>query len=206
MIPRLEFRAAVGWAIVVPRPFPRCSGIIAVLPTKGRCLVLVRRRSIQSLVLLKGWRSISSPTRRRLGSRPYSPDKVLCSTDFPLFRLAEQYLIYIEAVARGGSGGDAGTALTYFNLLRTRAYGNASGNVGSYSLNDILNERQKELYWECFRRTDLIRYNEFTSSNYLWPWKGGVIGGTGVDAHLNLLPLPATELNSNPSLVQNPGY
>ena len=140
------------------------------------------------------------------GVTPYSPDGVLCSTDFPLFRLAEQYLIYIEAVARGGSGGDAATALSYFNLLRTRAYGNASGNVASYSLNDILNERQKELYWECFRRTDLIRYNEFTSSTYLWPWKGGVIGGTGVDAHLNLLPLPATELNSNPSLVQNPGY
>jgi starch-binding outer membrane protein, SusD/RagB family len=140
------------------------------------------------------------------GSTPYSPDGVLCSTDFPLFRLAEMYLVYIEAVARGGSGGDAGTALTYFNQLRTRAYGNASGNVASYTLSDILSERQKELYWECFRRTDLIRYGMFTGSTYLWPWKGGVQGGTGVDAHLNLLPLPATELNSNPGLVQNPGY
>ena len=140
------------------------------------------------------------------GTTPYSPDGVLCSTDFPLFRLAEMYLVYIEAVARGGSGGDAGTALTYFNLLRTRAYGNASGNVASYTLSDILSERQKELYWECFRRTDLIRYGMFTGSTYLWPWKGGVQGGTAVDAHLNLLPLPATELNSNPGLIQNPGY
>jgi len=140
------------------------------------------------------------------GTTPYSPDGVLCSTDFPLFRLAEQYLIYIEAVARGGSGGDAATALNYFNLLRTRAYGNSSGNVTSYTLTDILNERQKELYWECFRRTDLIRYGMFTGSAYIWPWKGGVQNGTSVDAHLNLLPLPATELNSNPSLVQNPGY
>ncbi len=140
------------------------------------------------------------------GTTPYSPNGVLCSTDFPLFRLAEMYLVYIEAVARGGSGGDSGSALAYFNLLRTRAYVNWNGNVASYTLSDILNERQKELYWECFRRTDLIRYGMFTGGSYLWPWKGGVQGGTAVDAHLNLLPLPATELNSNPGLVQNPGY
>jgi hypothetical protein len=140
------------------------------------------------------------------GTTPYSPNGVLCSTDFPLFRLAEMYLVYIEAQARGGSGGDAGTALSYFNTLRTRAYGNTSGNVSSYTLTDILNERQKELYWEGFRRTDLIRYGMFTSSNYVWPWKGGVQNGTGVDAHLNLLPLPATEINANPNLTQNPGY
>jgi hypothetical protein len=91
-------------------------------------------------------------------------------------------------------------------LLRTRAYGNANGNVGSYTLTDVLNERQKELYWECFRRTDLIRYGMFTGGTYLWPWKGGVQAGAAVDSHLGLLPLPATELNSNPSLVQNPGY
>lgn len=140
------------------------------------------------------------------GSTPYSPNGVLCSTDFPLFRLAEMYLIYIEAVTRGGSGGDAGTALNYFNTLRARGYGNTNGNVGSFTLGDVLNERQRELYWECFRRTDLIRFGAFTTATYLWPWKGGVAGGTAVDAHFNLLPLPAPEVNSNPSLIQNPGY
>ena len=50
-----------------------------------------------------------------------------CSTDFPLFRLAEQYLIYAEAVLRGGAGGDPNTALSYINLLRERAYGNTFG-------------------------------------------------------------------------------
>ena len=141
------------------------------------------------------------------GVTPYSPNGVLCSTDFPLFRLAEMYLVYIEAVARGGSGGDAGTALDYFNRLRTRAYWPGSGGtVSSYTLQDILNERQRELYWECFRRTDLIRYNMFAGSTYLWPWKGGIAAGTSIDAHLNLLPLPSPEVNSNPNLVQNPGY
>lgn len=140
------------------------------------------------------------------GSTPYSPNGVLCSTDFPLFRLAEQYLNYIEAVARGGKGGDAATALGYFNLLRERGYENTSGDVTSYSLPDILNERQREMYWEGLRRTDLIRFGEFTSSNYLWPWKGGIAGGIGVDAHYNLLPIPSTEIISNTNLKQNPGY
>jgi hypothetical protein len=116
------------------------------------------------------------------------------------------YLVYIEAVARGGSGGNTTTSLQYFNMLRTRAYESTGGNITSFTLTDILNERQRELYWEGFRRSDLIRYGLFTGSNYLWPWKAGVPAGAGVDAHFNLLPLPAPEVNSNPNLIQNPGY
>ena len=140
------------------------------------------------------------------GKTPYSPNGVLCNTDFPLFRLAEMYLVYIEAVKRGGSGGGDATALQYFNLLRQRGYENNSGNVTSYSLADVMNERQRELYWEGSRRTDLIRFNAFTGSNYLWPWKGGVQGGAGVDNHYALFPIPAAEIISNPNLTQNPGY
>ncbi len=140
------------------------------------------------------------------GTTPYSPNGVLVSTDFPLFRLAEMYLNYIEAVKRGGAGGDAATALGYFNKLRERAYENTSEDVSTYSLDDVLNERQRELYWECFRRTDLVRFGYFTSGSYLWPWKGGVAGGIGVDAHYNLFPIPASDILSNTNLVQNPGY
>jgi hypothetical protein len=62
------------------------------------------------------------------------------------------------------------------------------------------------LIWESFRRSDLIRFGLFTSQSYLWPWKGGVASGTGVDAHFNLFPLSATDVNANPNLKQNPGY
>jgi len=128
-----------------------------------------------------------------------------CSADFPLFRLAEQYLIYAEAVLQGGTGGDATTALGYINQIRTRA--NASTiNAGQLTLSFLLDERQRELYWECFRRTDLIRYGLFTSGNYLWPWKGGVESGTGVDAHFNLYAIPEQDRAVNPNLKQNPGY
>jgi hypothetical protein len=140
------------------------------------------------------------------GVTPYSPNGVLCSTDFPLFRLGEMYLVYIEAVARGGAGGDATTALGYFNLLRARGYEDNSGAVTTYTLTDILNERERELYWEGFRRTDLIRYGQFTNNTFLWPWKGGVPAGTAVDDHFNLYPIPSTDIISNPSLKQNTGY
>jgi hypothetical protein len=130
------------------------------------------------------------------------------SIDFPLFRLAEIYLIYAEAVLRGGSGGDAGTALGYINALRTRAYGNTSGNINASQLTTdfVLDERGRELYYECFRRTDLIRYGKFTTGAYLWAWKGGVEGGTAVADKYNLFPIPSTDLSSNPNLKQNSGY
>jgi starch-binding outer membrane protein, SusD/RagB family len=128
--------------------------------------------------------------------------------DFPLFRLAETYLIYAEAVLRGGTGGDATTALGYINALRTRGYGNNSGNISLSGLTTdfILDERARELFWEGFRRTDLIRYNKFTTAAYLWAWKGGVASGTAVDAKYNIFPIPSTDLSANPNLVQNPGY
>lgn len=142
---------------------------------------------------------------KRDGSNGSSLD--FSDIDMPLFRLPEMYLNYAEATLRGGNG-DRTLALQYINNLRERAYGNSSGNIGAadLTLNFILDERARELYWEGYRRTDLVRYGEFTSSSYVWPWKGGVKSGTGVPAYRNLYPLPLTDVQANPNLVQNPGY
>lgn len=128
---------------------------------------------------------------------------------FPLFRFGEIYLDYAEAVVRGGSGGDANTALGYINALRGRAYGDSGTytiNASQLTLPFILDERGREMYYECCRRTDLIRFGEFTTGTYLWAWKGGVLGGTAVDDKYNLFPIPTTDLSANPNLKQNPGY
>jgi len=134
------------------------------------------------------------------------PDFV--DTDYPVFRLADVNLMYAEAVLRGGTGGDAATALGYVNALRQRAYGNATGNItsGQLTLDFIIDERARELYWEGHRRTDLIRFGKFSSGTYVWPWKGKVAAGVATDAHLNLYPIPSNDLGANPTLVQNPGY
>lgn len=128
--------------------------------------------------------------------------------DFPLFRLPEMHLIYAEAAARVGSAGDKATALTYINALRQRAYGNTSGAIAAAALTPefVLDERARELYWEGHRRTDLIRFGRFTDASYLWPWKGGVKGGTSVGAFRNVYPLPSADVSSNPNLKQNTGY
>ena len=128
-------------------------------------------------------------------------------TDIPLIRLAEIYLNYAEATLRGG-GGDISTAVTRINELRMRAYGGPSGNIsaGDLTLDFVLDERSRELYWEGQRRTDLIRYNYFTSGTYLWPFKGNQPNGVGVGAFRRLFPIPSNTLSSNPNLQQNPGY
>ena len=127
--------------------------------------------------------------------------------DFPMFRLADVYLMYAEAVLRGGTGGSTAQALQYFNALRERAYGSSAGNVASLSLDLILDERARELCWEGHRRTDLIRYGRFTTAAYLWPWKGNVKDGRAVEDRFNLFPIPSSDLVANPNLVKNnPGY
>jgi hypothetical protein len=129
-------------------------------------------------------------------------------TDFPMFRLAEVYLNYAEATLRGGAGGNTTTALNYVNALRTRAYGNTSGNINSAQMTVpyLLDERARELYWEAVRRTDLIRYGQFTEGTYLWAWKGGIQAGRSVANTRKLFPIPSADLVANPNLVQNPGY
>lgn len=124
--------------------------------------------------------------------------------DFPMFRLADAYLMYAECAARGAA--NVGTGLFYVNQLRERAYGNSNFNLSSIDPLTVLDERARELHWECTRRTDLIRYNLFTTGDYVWPFKGGVAAGTGVASHLKLYPLPTSDIVLNPNLIQNPGY
>lgn len=141
-------------------------------------------------------------------------------TDFPLFRLGEVYLMYAEAVARGGEGGSTSKAVEYIQNLRKRAntaYSevteswlaentSVSGSTASVAYGNILNERCRELYWEATRRTDLIRFGLFTSNSYTWAEKGGVISGVGVDDKYNLFPIPVSDISVNGNLHQNEGY
>lgn len=125
--------------------------------------------------------------------------------DFPMFRAADAYLMYAECAARGAA--DAGMGLMYMNQLRERAYGDDSGNLSTLpNLQGILDERALELHWEGHRRTDLIRFGQFTTGDYLWEFKGNDAQGTAVSSHLRLYPLSADDVIANPNLTQNDGY
>jgi len=129
--------------------------------------------------------------------------KAYSDIDYPMIRLGEIYLIYIEACMRLGQ---TNAAMTYVQALAQRAGINA---VSASEINDdwILAERFRELLWEGHRRTDLIRFDRFTSSSFLWTYKGGDnYNGQGFSDHMKIFAIPSTELASNPELHQNPGY
>ncbi|MEL6986424.1 MAG: RagB/SusD family nutrient uptake outer membrane protein, partial [Bacteroidota bacterium] len=90
----------------------------------------------------------------------------------------------------------------------TRAYKESAAAIpmDQLTLDFILDERARELFWECHRRTDLVRFGKFSNSDYVWPWKGGVKDGQAVDSKFDIYPIPSSDLNANPNLQQNPGY
>ena len=143
-------------------------------------------------------------------------------TDYPLFRLADVYLMYAECVARikgtdwdPWNGGTDATdpnviasrkkgAIYWINLLRERA-GASDVWASNFADDDaliqfILDERARELYHEAYRRTDLVRFQQFTTNKYIWQWKGGTHDGQAVDSKYNIYPIPNTELTANPNL------
>jgi len=131
-------------------------------------------------------------------------------TDFPLFRLADVYLMLAESVLRGGSGSSPAIALDLVNQLRARAFGESYETAGKLATADlttdfILDERARELCWKCTRRTDLIRFNRFTTADYIWQWKGGTKDGRAVDTKYNIYPIPTSDLTANPNL-KNENY
>lgn len=121
------------------------------------------------------------------------------NTDFPVFRYADALLMKAECAARGASV----DGLAALNAVRKRA---GLGEVASYELAEVLDERARELAQEGWRRQDLIRFGKFTTADYLWQWKGGVKAGKAVGSHMNLFPIPETDKNANANLVQNLGY
>ena len=98
-------------------------------------------------------------------------------------------------------------SVDYINLLRGRAYGDTSGDISSsdLTLDFILDERSRELYWEATRRIDLVRFGQFTDAG-LWPWKGNVPEGRLTESFRDVYPIPASDLLANPNLEQNEGY
>ncbi len=165
--------------------------------TDGKTLEVEDISSFKSGYGIKKFKNLTRDGKT--GSDNTHPD-----TDFPMFRLADMYLTYAESVLRGGAG-DKATALKYVNDIRKRA--NADEVIDQkLTLDFILDERARELYWEGHRRTDLIRFGKFTSGSYVWDWKGNTKNGKEVESYLSLYPISADDLTANSNLKQNPGY
>ncbi|MBD2767264.1 RagB/SusD family nutrient uptake outer membrane protein [Hymenobacter sp. BT664] len=120
--------------------------------------------------------------------------------DHVSFRLADVLLMKAEAILRGGTATSAGsygsTPLDLVNAIRTHPSRGASA-LTSLSLDELLDERGRELYNEEWRRQDLIRFGKFLLPRASKP--------QSADKYL-LFPIPQTQVDVNPNLAQNPGY
>lgn len=126
--------------------------------------------------------------------------KAYSDIDYPLIRLGEIYLIYAEACMHLDMVSEA---LPYMEKLAERAGVEAEDFIDQ---NFLIAERARELMWEGHRRTDLIRYGVFNTSEYTWPYKGNSYQGTGFPEYMNIFAIPLTDLAANVDLKQNPGY
>lgn len=131
-----------------------------------------------------------------------SHDTYDLDTDYFLFRVAEAYLNAAEAAYHLNG---AAAAKQYLDPIRERA--NATP-MNSYTAEDILAERGRELYCEGLRRPDLIRFNQYGGSQatYIWDYKGGYPNGGSFEKYRNLYPIPTSEIQANTNLIQIDGY
>ena len=162
--------------------------------SKQRTITTEEKTTFESGLGILKWSNVYSD-----GSTPH--DVTFSDTDIPLFRVAEAYLTLAEANFR--MKGDDAITLNAINELRNRAHATP---LNSVTKDDILDEWSREFYFEGRRRSDLIRFDRFTSGSYLWDWKGGTYEGNGVSRIYNLYPIPANELNANKNMTQNLGY
>ncbi|WP_207510652.1 RagB/SusD family nutrient uptake outer membrane protein [Longitalea luteola] len=145
----------------------------------------------------------------------YYPDKSttaatrMSGNDMPIFRLADIYLMKAEAIMRGAAAttvnGELQDELTLLNKVRARAKAPLATSV---TLDELLDERGRELHWENWRRNDLIRFGKYEVE---YPIPGdvatsGYTPGMNKDIRRRIFPIPTSERKLNANLDQNPGY
>lgn len=111
--------------------------------------------------------------------------------DYVVFRYADVLLMKAEALLRTNN---AAAGLTIVNSIRTKR--NAP-ILATLDANALIDERGRELYFEGWRRQDLIRFGKF-----LTPWQEKPTD----DPKYLIFPIPSEQLAVNPNLEQNPGY
>lgn len=163
----------------------------------------VNDRTGARLVFTVDFNDITQATEGE-GSRvykwPIDPNHELRNhgNDFPIFRLAEMYLIKAEAANELGRTAEAAGLI---NQVRARVFDPdeplSAGLSQEQVRQAILDERLFELMDEAKRRADLIRHGQWTDPWYEKPQ---------TEPFRILMPIPQTQLDANPLLVQNPGY
>ena len=123
-------------------------------------------------------------------------DGKLMDNDWVIFRYADAVLMKAEALLRTGKDDEA---LELVNVVRSRA---GAPELGTLTLDILLEERLREFAWEGLRRQDLVRFGRFGATTTLRPQ----LPGEATSRYTDIFPIPADIRALAPSLEQNPGY
>lgn len=113
------------------------------------------------------------------------------NSDFPIYRLADIYLMKAEALMRLNGEKATQEAVDMVNLVRERT-GLEKYTIATLTMDELLAERGRELAWEGHRRQDLIRFGKFTS--------GGWEFTEPHSTNRNIFPIPRWVLDANPGV------
>ena len=130
----------------------------------------------------------------------------LAGNDWIVLRLADVYLMHVEAIMAGGSETSASTARNSFNEIRLRAGMPIINAPNPVTKLDLANERRVELAFENHRWFDLVRLGlaETVLAQFAADNAAEGVSYTSTDL---LLPIPQREIGvSFGLLTQNPGY
>lgn len=169
----------------------------------GVPLLTTKNDTVNFTPFVAGLRNAAEDAGARQGKWQFTPDLEQgqsSDNDWIVFRYADILLIKAEALMRKNGGAATSEAVSLVNQVRVRAFGDATGNynVGTLTLDELVDERGRELSWEGHRRQDLIRFGK---------WQDEWIGKpSGLGDYTELMPIPQNALSANPNLTQNPGY
>jgi hypothetical protein len=145
--------------------------------------------------------------------------------NFPIIRFADVLLMAAEADLKV-NGTPSAEAVEYYNRVRRRAFGlnplsaQPTVDVTTFTMEDIYDERSRELCFEGVRRADLIRWGimtremtEVVQDNALRSPSGYAVASSLAannfltnPAKYVLFPIPARERELNIALTQNLGW
>ena len=112
--------------------------------------------------------------------------------DYVYFRLGDVLLMKAEALARTNA---LPAALTIVNSIRANR---GATPLAALTLDNLIDERGREMWYEGWRRQDLIRFGKFLQPREEKPEES--------DPKFLLFPIPNGQLAANPNLTPNPGY
>jgi starch-binding outer membrane protein, SusD/RagB family len=126
------------------------------------------------------------------------------SNDWALYRLTEIYFDKAEALMRKNGGSATQVAVDLINTCKKRDFSTEDWDANKYTiatltLDELLAERGREFIFEGKRRTDLVRFGAFLTTDW---WDHSASN----DDNINLFPIPYSQTSINANLVQNTGY